>query len=461
MHFRPSWFLILLLVSVSCNSIKPHKAPQMEATELPATNSYVNMPIVFPLSYLEDNLNKDWSNQLFADKGLPIGNGMKADLDVKRTGKIKLTAGANNTLKVKAPMNLKGDFHIERKVFGQNLSTNFPFNENLIPEISFIPEIGKNWDIEVKNLQIESWGKSMKYNFLGFEIDLDKLVKSQLQKVLDNQLASAGLTRFDFKSMAQETWDAFSDPYTVEQEGMQVHFYGVPSKIRVKESITMDQKLTLYLGIEGNMYSVIGQKPTIPKVPLPNISYNDDTSNTLDLLLPLSLPYKELDVYLNQAMSGKEIRTDKNTVVIPSNLKTQQYGEKILLTMDFKAIRKGKNEIKGQFLFAGKPVFDEDTESLGLESPQFDVKTSNLPAKLAINSKKPTILKQVKKMSAYPLSGFLRDTRKEMNQQAYFETDFANFRVRNPDVAIEGIYVTAEAVKLFIRADGNMEVRLK
>lgn len=315
MRFRPFWFLILFVIPIACTSIKPHKASQMDPVELPVTTSYINIPIVFPLSYLEDNLNKDWSSQLFAEKGLPVGNGMKADLDVKRTGRIQLSAAPNNTLKVKAPMNLKGDFQIERKIFGQNLSTNFPFNENLIPEISFIPEIGRNWDISVKNLQVESWGKSMKYNFLGFEIDLDKIVKSQLQKVLDNQLSSAGLTRFDFKSMAQETWDAFAEPYSVEQEGMLVHFYGVPSKIRVKESITMDQKLTLYLGIEGNMYSVIGQKPKTPKVPLPNIYYNDDKSNSLDLLLPLALPFKELDIYLNEAMGGKQIRTDRKSVV--------------------------------------------------------------------------------------------------------------------------------------------------
>lgn len=460
MQFRPYWFLVLL-IAAACSSIKPHKAPSMEAVELPSTTSYINVPIVFPLSYLEDNLNKDWSSQLFSDKGLPVGNGMKADLDVKRTGKIQLSAGPNNTLKVKAPMNLKGDFQIERKIFGQNLSTNFPFNENLIPEISFIPEIGRNWDIQVKNLQIESWGKSLKYNFLGFEIDLDKVVKSQLQKVLDNQLSASGLTRFDFKSMAQETWDAFSEPYSVDQEGMLVHFYGVPSKIRVKEEITMDQKLSLYLGIEGNMYSVIGQKPNPPKVHLPNIYYNEDKSNILDLTLPLALPFKELDSYLNQAMGGKQIRTDKNTVVIPSNLRTQQYGEKILLTMDFKAIRKGKNEIKGQFLFAGKPVFDESSESLILESPQFDVKTPNVPARLAINSKKPSILRQVKKMAAYPLADFLRDTRREMQQQGYFDTDFASFRVRNPNLDIEGIYVTAEDVKVFLRTKGEMEVRLK
>ena len=87
------------------------------------------------------------------------------------------------------------------------------------------------------------------------------VARELLQTVLDNQLSAANLSRFDFKSMAQETWDAFSEPYTIAQEGMEVHFYSVPNKLKVREEITLDQKLTLYLGLEGEVISKIGSKP--------------------------------------------------------------------------------------------------------------------------------------------------------------------------------------------------------
>jgi hypothetical protein len=155
------------LIAFSCKSIKPESPPDPTTQELPSTLSIINVPISIPLEMLENNLNKDWSSKLFSDNALPLGSGLFADLDVTRIGKISLKGLENNALQVKMPMNLKGDLKIEKKVFGQVLSTNIPFNENINPEFSFIPEIGPNWDLMIKNLNIESWGRSMKYNLLG------------------------------------------------------------------------------------------------------------------------------------------------------------------------------------------------------------------------------------------------------------------------------------------------------
>lgn len=453
--------IFTILLTASCKSIKPERPPAGSLMDLPSARSTVNIPIVIPLSYLEDNLNKDWSSKLFADKGLPLGSGLFADLDVTRTGKISLRGSENNTINVKVPMNIIGDLKIEKKVFGQNLSTNFPFNENLTPEISFTPEIGSNWDLNVKNLEINSWGRSMKYSLLGFEIDLEPLVKGQLQRVLDNQLSAADLSNLDFKNIAQETWDAFSEPYTVDQNGITAHFYAVPDKIMVKEEITLDQELILYLGLEGEMFSKLGSKPIIIKKDLPNISVNESKENQVNLVLPLTITYKDLDEYLNTTFSGQQIRTNKTTLILPSNLKTQKYGDKTLLSMDFKAVRDGKKDVEGKMHFAGKPVFDKDSESLIFEEPQFDVKTGDFFSDLGIRFRKGKIQRQIKKIAVLPIGELLDNARSEMADQGYFETDFANFKVLNPSLDVEGIYSTEEDIRVFIRSQGKMDVQLK
>ena len=452
---------IFLFVFSSCKTIKPDRPPASADLVLPRAISKINVPIEIPLSYIENNLNKDWSSKLFAENGLAIGSGLTTDIDVTRTGKIALTGLEDNTIRVKLPMNLKGDLKIEKKVFGQVLSTNFPYNENISPEISFVPEIGTNWELGIKNLEIENWGRSMKYNLLGFEIDLDKVVKSQLKTVLDNQLSASNLSRFDFKSMAQETWDVFSEPYTIAEEGMEVHFYSIPSKLKLTEEITTDQKLKLYIGLEGEMISKIGSKPIVPKSPLPNIDVNENKENELELILPLILRYEDLDGYLNNEMSGKTIKIDSKTEMVPSNLKTQKYGDKTLLSMDFTGIRKGKKDIKGKMYFAGKPVFDTATESLRFDEAEFDVKSDNGMANLGIRLKKRKIMNQIKKLANYPVGDFLSEARKEMEKQGKFETGFATFQVINPTLDIEGIYNTEEDVRIYLGSTGQMEVRLK
>lgn len=452
---------ILLITFSSCKTIKPDRPPASSGMELPHAISKANVPIEIPLSFIENNLNKDWNSKLFAENGLPIGSGLTTDIDVTRTGKIVLTGLENNTLRVKIPMNLKGDLKIEKKVFGQILSTNFPFNENISPEISFDPEIGSNWELGIKNLEIENWGRSMKYNLLGFEIDLDQVVKSQLKTVLDNQLSASNLSRFDFKSMAQETWDIFSEPYTITQQGLEVHFYSIPSKLKLTEEITTDQKLKLYVGLEGEMMSKVGSKPIVPKSPLPNIDVNENKENELELILPLILRYEDLDGYLNKEMSGKIIKIDSKTEMVPTDLKTQKYGDKTLLSMDFTGFRKGKKDIKGKMYFAGKPVFDAATESLRFDEAEFDVKSDNGMANFGIRLKKRKIMNQIKKLANYPVGDFLREARKELEKQGKFETGFATFQVKNPTLDVEGIYNTEEDVRIYLRSTGKMEVRLK
>jgi hypothetical protein len=450
-----------LLITFSCKSIKPESPPDPTTQELPSTLSIINVPISIPLEMLEDNLNKDWSSKLFSDNALPLGSGLFADLDVTRNGKISLKGLENNALQVKMPMNLKGDLKIEKKVFGQVLSTNIPFNENINPEFSFIPEIGPNWDLMIKNLNIESWGRSLKYNLLGFEIDLESLVKSQLYRVLDNQLSVNNLSKLDFKNMAQETWNAFSEPYTIEQNGIQVHFFAVPKSLKVKDEVSIDQKLNLYIGIEGEMFSKIGEKPQFTPNVLPDISLNENQDNIFDVVLPLTLLYDDLNDYLNKAISGQRIRADGKTVIVPSNLKTQQYGDKILLGMDFNAIRNNRKEVSGKIYFAGKPVFDQDSESLKFSNIEFDVKTPDFLSNWGIKSKRKKIQSQIEKLAIISLSGFLEEARTKLEQQGFLETEFARFKVVDPTLNIEGIITTSDDMQVFFRAKGKMDVQLK
>jgi hypothetical protein len=229
----------------------------------------------------------------------------------------------------------------------------------------------------------------------------------------------------------------------------------------VKEEITLDQELILYLGLEGEMFSQLGSKPNIVKKDLPNISVNESKENQIDLVLPLTISYNDLDEYLNTTFSGQQIRTNNSTLIFPSNLKTQKYGDKTLLSMDFKAVRDGKKDVEGKMYFAGKPIFDKNSESLIFEEPQFDVKTGDFFSDLGIRFRKGKIQRQIKKIAVLPIGKLLNNAQNEMAEQGYFETDFANFKVLNPSLDVEGIYSTAEDIRVFIRSQGKMDVQLK
>lgn len=170
---------------------------------MPEAISRVNVPLEIPLDYIERNLNQELSELLYTEKGLNMGNGIIADLDVNRTGDISLSSLGQNKLEINLPLQLKGKLNIQKKIFGQSISTAVPFDEGLAPRVSFEPVIGRNWDIGISNVHIESWGRSLKYNLLGYEIDFGPMLKKHVERMLDEQLTGDNLSRISFKSMME------------------------------------------------------------------------------------------------------------------------------------------------------------------------------------------------------------------------------------------------------------------
>src|SRR5690606_33598812 len=224
---------LIFLILIGCKRINPDRPNfRGEAPALPEAVSKINVPLEIPLQYLEHHLNKGLKELVYAENGLNIGNGISTDIEVYRTGELRLSSNAENKLLVNLPMRLKGELKIAKTIFGQSLSTEIPYNESLSPVLSFIPEIGKNWDVAINDLKIQSWGRSLKYNLLGYEVDLDPILRKHIENVLRNQLSSNGMSRISFKNLITETWDAYGEPFRIGEGDLGTYLYTVPQKIK-------------------------------------------------------------------------------------------------------------------------------------------------------------------------------------------------------------------------------------
>jgi len=452
----------LLILIISCKGINPERPKyEGENAELPEAISRVNLPLEIPLEFIERNLNRELSDMLYSEKGLDMGNGLIADLDVTRLGSLSLSAPSQNKLEIELPLKLKGKINIEKKIFGQTISTAVPFDEGLTPRVSFIPVIGRNWDIGISNVNIESWGRSLKYNLLGYELDFGPTLKKHVEKMLDDQLTGENLSRISFRTLMEDTWQAYGKPVKLEQEGVDAYVYTVPHKIKVKEKFTGDQKLQLTIGIEGEVFTQIGSRPNITPSPLPNLYFNDDDRNYLDITLPLSIPYKDLDRYLNEMLAGQTFKMDSKTNLTPKAFQTQSFGDRSLVKVDFMVTRNGKKNIQGNVYLVGKPTYDPLREAIVFEDIDFDLNTKNILASSASWIKQGQMLDEIKKYAIYPIGDYVKAARLELQQQGYIETEYASFRVKNPALDVEGIYATKEDIRLYLRSTGEMEVRIK
>lgn len=455
-NIRIVLFAIILLAS--CKSIKPDNPPTPTLPGPPFATSSINIPIEIPLTQIEGRLNAVPVSKLFQDQGLSLGSGLTADVDVDRNGPIKLQGLDNSNLQVRMPMKVRGSLKIEKKVFGQVLSTSIPFDESISPQFRFQPAIGENWDIQIKDLQIDNWGRSLRYNLLGFEIDLEPLIERQVQRVLDNQMLASNLIQLDFRHTAQETWDMFAGSHSMELDGFHAYLSTQPESIHVSQEFGADQVLRLYVGLEGAIDAGIGNAPKVVKKPLPSISPNDRKDNGLDVKIPVVIPFPELDSYLNRQFSGQTLRLDSKTTLVPSNLHTSQYGDKTLLSMDFKAVRKDKKEISGKMYFAGIADYDSDAKTIQLTKPQFDVKSDDFFSNLAMRLKRAKIQRQIRKVASFPIGGILADAPNTLQQMLRLDLGFGTMKVEESALDVIGIFQTENDIRLYLQGSGKVQV---
>ena len=453
---------LAFLSFTACKKINPDKPSfKGEPVALPKPVSKINIPLEIPLTYLEDHLNKGLKDLLYSEQGLSVSNGIFTDIEVFRTGDLQLASNGENSLRVKLPMRLKGSLKVEKKIFGQLLSTSIPYDEALSPEVSFTPEIGKNWDVAINELKIESWGRSLRYSMLGYEVDFDPLIRREIEKILQTQLGSNGLSRISFKNLVNETWDAFGDPFKIEQDDIEAFIYTIPQKIKINEQITSNNKLRLNIGIEGEVVTHVGQRPQNKTSPLPGLFYNEDTTNYLDITLPLTISYSALDKYLNDQLAGETLRLDNQTSILPKKIATQSFGDRALVDIDFILSRSGKKDLSGKLYLVGKPSFDPEKEAIVFDDIEFDLNTKNILANSASWLKQAQLLEMISKHASFPIGPYIQEARMELQKQGYITTDFASFRVAHPELEVSGIYVTEEDVRLYLNAKGKMDVRLK
>lgn len=461
MKYSGTILALVVLILIGCKRINPDRPSfRGELPPLPEAVSTINIPLEIPLKYLEQHLNNGLNELVYAEEGLNIGNGVSTDLEVFRTGNLRLSSNTNNKLLVNLPMRLKGELKIAKTIFGQSLSTSIPYDESLSPIVSFTPEIGKNWDVAINDLKIESWGRSLKYSLLGYEVDFDPILRKHVENVLRTQLSSNGQSRISFKNLITETWTAYGKPFRIGEGDLETYLYTVPQKIKISEQLTSDHKLKLNLGLEGKVVTFLGDKPQIKPSPLPGLFYNEDTTNRLDITLPIAVPYSVLNEYLNQALSGQNFKVDNQTNFIPTSIATQSYGDRALVQMDFTLERAGRKNLVGELFLVGRPTFDAEREAIIFKDIDFDINSKNILANNASWLKQGELLAIIQKNAYFPIGSYIAQARVELQQRGYFSTDFASFRVKRPELNVKGIYVTEKDVRIHLNAKGQLEVNL-
>ena len=454
-------FSICSLLLFSCKRINPDKPTFIgETTELPKAVSQINLSLAIPLSMIEKQLNENLKELLFTGRGLELGNGLFSDMDITKTGNIRLSTAENGNVRVSLPIFLDGKVILEKKIFGQAVSAALPFKESLIPQISFKPRIDENWGIRIDELEIESWGKSLQYDLLGYQIDVEPIIKKHVKSIMENQLVSEGLSSLNLKSLAEKAWSAYGKPINISHDDWKMVLVTMPEKIRVSQNFTEDQHFVLNLGMDGEVLSQAGSMADRPQPPLPKVFPNENTGNNLDITVPLIVTYAAMDEWLAKEMVGNAFRLDNKTQLIPTTFETQSFGNRALVKMDFIAKRANKKDLVGELFLVGNPVYSAEQEAILFENIDFDLNTENFLTNSARWLKKNKILEAIRKKAVFPIGDYIEEASRELDALGSWQTEFASFALEKPTLTVDGIYTTPEDIRLYLKSTGEIKVTM-
>lgn len=458
--FKSLAFLALLTFYFSaCKSLSPTSDPGPSPVPPPAISS-VNVPLQIPKATLDQLFNSQIPKVLFEEIGLDMGSGINGDLKLSRNGVISWKALDNQLIQLTVPVQVEGQVGLKRGGLGSLFKSKIPIDEQFKPVFVVDPEINANWDLGIKSFELVELGGSLSLDVLGMQIDLSSLVAREIRKWSEqNIIGNESIA--SLKPLIDLTWAQVGKPFQVELEGVQTAFSIQPQEVRFKEFFDAEQNFNVWLGLEGKVNSHPALAAPSRAFPLPKLSTNANNSNELEILMPLTVGYAQLDQLLAENLANKVFQVDRKTTMIPSNIKTQAFGELMAVSMDFFAEQSNGKSLQGTIFAVGLPAYDAEKRQLVFEDINFKLESGNLGAQTSIGLKKRKIIKNIERRAIFPIGDLIDESMGSIQNRLELSTPIADLKIQNLEIVPAGFYPLKNELLIQLKATGKVGVDWK
>jgi hypothetical protein len=212
-----------------------------------------------------------------------------------------------------------------------------------------------------------------------------------------------------------------------------------------------------------------GDAPPIENKPLPDLQVNAPLSDEFELEIPVKVKYEAINDQLKAALTKNPIKNPislgEDASIDISKITIGNYGDGILLTLDFSAKKGWFLSASGHLYIEGIPVFNAGKSELSVDMLQFSVGTKNILVKSADWLLHDKILEEAKRVAVVNLGGELKKATEQANEQlnelmGKLPKDIGgNASVKK--LSIKGLGFAKDEAFTLIEATGHMSVQLK
>lgn len=450
--------VVALVFSSACKSLDPTLNPP--SIPVPTAFSEVNVPVQIPIETLENLLNQRIPPVLFEEKSMDLGNGVIGDLNFSKNGLTKISAEDEEKIRIELPIRIRGEVGLKPGGLRNLFQSKIPIDEAFSPIFLINPEVNENWSMGISEFELVDLGGKMSLSVLGMELDLSQMITREIQDYAAKNLTSKP-DLIKLKPVVDQLWNQVGKPVFVNFQGKKMAFSIQPDSVKLSESFAQEGKYTVNLGMKGKVNSHPADAAPSRPFPLPKLTENNNSDNSLDIRIPLRLTYAEIDELLRENFANQAIRVNKTTVFKPSNFKSRSYGEKIGISMDFHAEQTNGNEIDGELFLVGLPTYDSENQVLIFDRVNFHLASDSKKAKTAAALKKGKIIRQLNQKLRFPMAEVMEGSLGGIKERLSFETPIADLKIEDLQIFPDGFYPTSTGLEIQLKAIGKVDISWK
>ncbi|WP_168171951.1 DUF4403 family protein [Algoriphagus sp. A40] len=442
----------------ACKSLDPTLKPAL--SKVPTAYSTVNVPVQIPTQTLENLVNQRIPPVLFSEKSMDLGNGIIGDLNFSRNGMVKIEAVDEQRMQITLPIKVQGEVGLKPGGLRNLFQSKIPLDQSFSPVVLINPEINSNWSLGISEFELVDLGGTMSLNVLGMELELSQLIQKEIQNYASKNLTT-NPDLIKLKPIVDQAWSQVGKPVFVDFQGKKMAFSIQPDSIKLSENFTPGKGYNLNLGLSGKVNSHPADAAPSRAFPLPKLTENKNLANQLEILIPLSLTYVEIDDLLKENFENQQIRVNKTTVFTPANFRSQAYGEKLGIKMEFHAEQSNGDAIDGELFLVGLPTFDAEEQVLIFDKVNFNLKSESKKAKMAASLKKGKIIRQLNKKLRFQMADVMEESLGGIRERLAFQTPYADLKIVDLEIYPDGFYPTSTGLEIQLKATGKVDVAWK
>lgn len=287
-----------------------------------------------------------------------------------------------------------------------------------------------------------------------------------LASQLDGYVASVS-----FKSYATKPWMALQQPIGITKQPptwLKIN----PAAVYAGPFINDPSRVAINVGMSASPELMLAdQPPPSTATPLPDLAIGKSLSDEFHLRLRAGASLSELSALLDSNLAWKEIDVGHGAYIVLNSLAVSSTGKRLVLRVDFGihmgilAILSGYAPVSGTMYLVSAVQYDRNSGRVVLSDLDFDVGTKNLALNGAAYLLHDNIVRALQ--SAADKAAVLDVKReidaKRQNLQAKIGQVDLSPAVQlttqlDPDLGIDGVYVTPDSIVVDAIANGHDQV---